>query len=661
LNKAVNKLREALEDSAENPKFIETLPRRGYRFIAPVSENGSSEPLGERSLSKAQPISMKGGFRSDPQPGFAASTMAEGRWRGSRNLFKVLLAAAAVLLLVRLTANWLERYRHESRVEPLLVKLTDNRATERVAISPEGRYIVYARRESEGLGLWVRQVAVHGSEVRVLAPEVVYYAGLTFSPDENSIYFVRGAPAGSGVHALYVMPVLGGPAKQLLTSVESSVSFSPNGKRFVFTRYSEQKDSVDVCIAEADGSGRRLLTTLSHASPLHQSGAAWSPDGRTIAVSVMLLGKDVRWALESISVSDGKIQEFYSHPYKIGRPMWLAGGRSLLVALDDQNNQGQLYSLSYPSGQARKITNDLADYDDDRIDLTRDGKVAAILAWDQIGDVWEAPVADFTKAKQLASSGGALMNLAVWPDGRILATGLDNRLWKINANGGERSLFTEIEPASAPFVCGRYVLFLHQTIQGDDSTGIMRAEADGTSVMKLVDARVGTAACAPDGKSVFYDRLDAPQRIERVPIEGGAPTIIKDIPATESEWQIAISPDGKYLSYLYSELNSTKEIGQKVTVMPLEGGLPVKVLNLPGEIWSFRWSPDSSSVQFLNDIFTSNSSNLWQQALHGRGPTQLTRFTSGRIFDFQWSGDGKKLLFIRGDLNGDVVLIKNLW
>jgi hypothetical protein len=69
-----------------------------------------------------------------------------------RNPFKVLLAAAVVLLLVRSTADRLERYRHENRVEPLLVKLTDNRATERVAISPEGRYIVYSRRESEGLG-----------------------------------------------------------------------------------------------------------------------------------------------------------------------------------------------------------------------------------------------------------------------------------------------------------------------------------------------------------------------------------------------------------------------------------------------------------------------------------------------------------------------------
>ena len=48
LNKSIQKLREALGDTADNPRFIETLPRRGYRFIAPVSERAStSEPIGE--------------------------------------------------------------------------------------------------------------------------------------------------------------------------------------------------------------------------------------------------------------------------------------------------------------------------------------------------------------------------------------------------------------------------------------------------------------------------------------------------------------------------------------------------------------------------------------------------------------------------------------
>ncbi len=52
LNSAVRKLREALDDSADNPRFVETLPRRGYRFVAPVSLPAVA------SASPAAPVSL---------------------------------------------------------------------------------------------------------------------------------------------------------------------------------------------------------------------------------------------------------------------------------------------------------------------------------------------------------------------------------------------------------------------------------------------------------------------------------------------------------------------------------------------------------------------------------------------------------------------------
>jgi cholera toxin transcriptional activator len=58
LNTAINKLREALRDSATNPRFIETKARRGYRFIAPVQVIGGSSPIPEEptTLAAAEPI-----------------------------------------------------------------------------------------------------------------------------------------------------------------------------------------------------------------------------------------------------------------------------------------------------------------------------------------------------------------------------------------------------------------------------------------------------------------------------------------------------------------------------------------------------------------------------------------------------------------------------
>jgi hypothetical protein len=52
--------------------------------------------------------------------------------------------------------------------------------------------------------------------------------------------------------------------------------------------------------------------------------------------------------------------------------------------------------------------------------------------------------------------------------------------------------------------------------------------------------------------------------------------------------------------------------------------------------------------------------NIWEQPLAGGSPKQITNFTSGRIFDFNWSQDGKLLLTSRGEITSDVVLLSNL-
>src|SRR5207248_9401821 len=60
LNTAINKLREALGDSADNPRFIETLPRRGYRFIAPVTGvDGTARGSATRVSAPGRPTSQK--------------------------------------------------------------------------------------------------------------------------------------------------------------------------------------------------------------------------------------------------------------------------------------------------------------------------------------------------------------------------------------------------------------------------------------------------------------------------------------------------------------------------------------------------------------------------------------------------------------------------
>jgi Tol biopolymer transport system component/DNA-binding winged helix-turn-helix (wHTH) protein len=653
LNKAVNKLRDALGDSPEEPAFIETLPRRGYRFIAPVTVDCSQSFSG----TSVSPPANGPFFATRSVPVTGSSTQSVPRHR--TKLFAIVVGGAAVLAVISLAASWLPRHRLGANVNKLqLTKLTDNRSTEHVAISPDGRYIVYAKREASGLGLWVRQVATGGSGVRIVPPESAYFAGLTFSSDSNYVYFVSENRKEPGVSSLFVTPVLGGPVSKLLSGIESSVSFSPDGQQVVFTHGLMNQDAVEVRIAGANGINNQLLATLRGATPFHQSGPAWSPDGRTVAISLMLIGKTTQWVLETISIANGTVRELYSAPYKIGRPLWLPKGDGLLAALDDENNHGQLFVIPFPKGEPQRVTNDLADYDDDRIDLTRDGKTAAIVVWDETGDIWQAPAAEINQAQQLESSGVALNSVASRLDGKILATDLDNRLWVMNADGAQRSLFTDVHPASTPFVCGRFTFFFRETIQGD-SQGLMRAEDDGTNVTKLVGGQLGSAACSADGKFVFYDDEHPPQKIYKIPVEGGAPRVVAYFPPNAAQQQLTVSPDGRFLAYLYLNSDQLSAASERLAVVSADGGPPVRDFPMPRGISRLRWSPDGKRLQFSMDILASAATNLWEQSLAGGQPKRMTNFTSGRIFDFDWSADGTRLLMIRGDLNGDVVLVRN--
>jgi len=143
--------------------------------------------------------------------------------------------------------------------------------------------------------------------------------------------------------------------------------------------------------------------------------ATWSPDGRTIAVSALFLGRHSRWVLNHVSVEKGRVTELYSSDYKIGRPLWLPDGSGLLLMLDDPTSQGQLWVIPFPRREPRRFTHDLADYGDDFITMTRDGKTLAVIQYNETGHVWRAPAADLSRAEQLESGALALVNVAPGP------------------------------------------------------------------------------------------------------------------------------------------------------------------------------------------------------------------------------------------------------
>jgi Tol biopolymer transport system component len=225
----------------------------------------------------------------------------------------------------------------------------------------------------------------------------------------------------------------------------------------------------------------------------------------------------------------------------------------------------------------------------------------------------------------------------------------------MNTDGSQRSRFTKVEDTGWIIPCGQYFAFL--AYKGDTTT-LMRVDQSGTNPVKLVSGNLWSPACSRDGEFVFYVATEQPQKIWKVPANGGLPVFVAPVLGDLFMGRLSVSPDGKLLAYSYTQYGEVPSTGWKTAVVAVEGGLPVKQLDSQTRHDDLRWSPDGTKLEYFLD--RNGASNIWEQPLNGGKPKQLTRFTSGQIFDFNWSPDGARLLLTRGNTSSDVVLLTDL-
>jgi serine/threonine protein kinase/Tol biopolymer transport system component len=578
------------------------------------------------------------------QPGLSATQIVPAK----RSLTMPILIAATVLVLAGLAFagyKFLNRG-HELNLQNMqIAKLTDSGKATGVAISPDGRYIVYVLRDGEQQSLWVRNVATK-SDVQVLAPDVVAFAGLSFSPDGNYVYFVRSDKSTVNFRYLYMMPVLGGTPRQLIRDIDSPLSFSPDGKQFVYMRGVPEHNDIELRVANADGGNDHLLTALPD-WPGFMFGGSWSPDGKTILMSGLEISKETKWAVTTVNVTDGSVKELFSGPEQVGRPAWLPDGNSFLISIGQvPENRAQLWLVSYPSGEKRRFSNDLSDYGLS-LELTQNGQMLVALERTESAHIWIVPGGQTAQATQITSGETPDDGIAPGPGGKLMVRSRGSDLWLMNANGSQRQL---LRPGLRNYIsmssCGdRYLVF---DSYEENRLRLFRSDADGSNPTKLSDDTFNSD-CSPDGKWVLFN---ATHKLYRLPIEGGTPV---ELYTARNGVSGAISPDGKWIACAYQELDPAP--ASKIAVIPAEGGAPTGVFVRPIGAGKLQWSPDQKSVQYL--LTRRGATNVWEQPLAGGVPRQVTNFTSGQIFDFAWSRDGKQLLLAKGEETSDVVLLSN--
>jgi serine/threonine protein kinase len=610
----------------------------------------------KRDTDSTRPVpTVSGKSASGPavaQPAYTSSSALVAAARQNK-LVAGILSVIAILLLAGAAYGL---YSYVFRARPVAFqnfsvnKVTETGNAKRVAISPDGKYILNVVDEKGQQSLWLRNVPTN-SNTQVMPPEPLHYLGLRFSPDGNYLYFVRSEQ--ELLKYLYRAPVLGGKPQKLITDVDTNVTFSPDGRSLAyFVGDNPEKGMFRLVTYSLQTSEEKTLVTGNMYQGLDLIHPAWSPDGRTIACVQYPRSGDALSTLVAVDVITGKQTViFQSKDGVLYYLAWLPDGSGLLALYSGSDtNFTEIVEISYRDRRLHAITHDINNYSD--LSLSADGHMLAAIVNQDHFDLFVAPVSGLGNGEvQQLTSGAGVAQFAWTPDGQMI---FDHQgaLSLLHPDTGTKTPLTSPQQegvAFQPSACAnnRYVVF---SILGHKELAIWRMDAGGGNLKRITDGDANeNAACSPDGQWVYYFNH---VRLMRVPLDGGKPQRLSELPGYGA---FDISPDGKLAAFAANTGGSKKQLA----LVPVDSPQNTKLVDLQHPVPSngaIRFSRDGKAVVYA--LGDQDSENLWLQPLDGAPGKQITNFKSEKIIDFHWSFDGSKLGLVRGHTDSDVVLLE---
>ncbi|HEV2863518.1 MAG TPA: LpqB family beta-propeller domain-containing protein [Pyrinomonadaceae bacterium] len=672
LNQNITALRRCLGDSRRASRYIATIPGLGYRFVAEVrtapsfkaDDDGGQAVEAFAAVSDAESAApapyteereLPASVEPSPAPAPDEFTFAAPKSRG-----KVAAAAVALLLVGTAALALFRTYRRAGGAaaagEIEVTALTRTGTTGRAAISPDGRHIIYSVVEAGRESLWLRQTSA--SSVRqIVAPAKVEYLGLTFSRDGNHLYFVSSETNGAA-DALYRLPTLGGVPSKLLEDVHSPVTLSPDGARLAFVRNAGGESALVV----ADADGGQQFRLASRPATDNFKFPAWSPDGKVIACSTGSRDRyDFHNGVVVVKVEDGEQSPVSPREWGwTGGVEWLEDGSGLLLTASEQpEGMDQIWHVAYPGGEARRITSDSKRYR--TISLTADSRAIVAVQTELNSDIWVAAVSDSARAQKITFGTGSYLDVCYTPDGRVVyasQAGGSWDIWVMNADGtGQRQLTADAGVNAHAIVSpdGRHIAF---TSNRAGTFNIWRMDGDGGNPVRLTSGGGEKFPhWSPDGRWVVYNSVSPDESLYslwKVAAGGGEPVRLTD----EDCERPAVSPDGKHVACFHRDATAGNEY--RIVVTPFDGGPPERTFDIPSDIVPLpfvRWSPDGQAVTYT--AHRDGIPNIWTQPPDGGPARQLTDFKAEGRLRFDWSRDGKQLVFSRHVWTSDLVLLRN--
>jgi eukaryotic-like serine/threonine-protein kinase len=579
---------------------------------------------------------------------------------------KLGLSAGALVALLLLAAAGYGAYSLLANRNPTLPfqtftvsQVTNSGKASYAAISPDGKYIVSVVTDKGKHSLWLRNVP-SGSNTQVLEPDSLGIRSPAFSPDGSFIFYRKAGDTAGEMFLLYRMPVLGGTPQLLVRDVDGGPTFSADGKRMAYLRDNDPDvGKYRLLSSNPDGSDEKILQIV----PGSAEALSWSPDGKRIAfISAGQIG-----TFEIASARDTPLTSLPDREFS--NLAWAPDGRGLLVNYSDGASaatNGQIGFVSYPSGRFHSLTSDSRGYG--TLSLSEDAKAIVSIQFQQSDSVFLVSDAkDDVPVLVPGLPNQANIKVVGWDShGDVIVT-LANSILRVSPDGNRQTtvLSDPLETIQSSSVCGRDgpILFSTYLREGKTAQNIWRVDSDGSNPKQLTSGKQdGNPRCAPDGKSFYY--YDAVLlRMNKVPIAGGTPELVKAsvVPTGWMQGGVNFSPDGRWLPEIEVRDDAAAGVAsRKVALVDIttNSDTPAKYITPRPDIYPvIAITPDGKAVAYT---FVENGvGNIWAQPLDGSPGHALTNFTSDRILSFQFSADGKLLAVARMHSVADVVLLRD--
>jgi Tol biopolymer transport system component/DNA-binding winged helix-turn-helix (wHTH) protein len=580
LNAAVNKLRDALSDSADNPRYVETLPRRGYRFISRVtSPNGGEAPAAPVGVTVREPITLLSSGSGSVAPASAKEESILLPPPVRRSWLRPAITTGLVLVLIVVAGYLLRRtysrvYVREAfepvqRIRPLTT-LAD--PTSQPAFSPDGNYVAFRRdgARPDTFGIFVKEVG--GDQLEPVTRNADDCCP-AWSPDGRSIAFARRMDRDFE-YEIFIVPVSREPGNALkagmphrvetagVTPRYGELAWTPDAKGIVL---STQAGGLSV-VSLADSSIHRLTTPPPTAEDWEPS---FSPDGQNVLfVRTQKLG--FLQEIMSISAQGGEVTRITSeHSRVLGSPQWSTDGKSVIFG-SDRGSHPALWRVSATTNELPVEINDSGWYPA----VSRRGFRLAYQRVTHSLSVWTLDLPAMNEEQHILVPATSETDQGpgpqISPDGKKLAYMSDRsgtmEIWVSDRDGRNATQVTAIGFAGTPRWSpdSKSIVFDAATRNGPT---IFTVRIDGGAPRQVVSDE-GENVCpswSHDGKWIYFasHRTPGGYQVWKVPAEGGAP-----IQVTRNGGHAALeSPDGRYVYYA-----KTQYANPEIWQVPVGGG-----------------------------------------------------------------------------------------